>query len=55
MKIQAILPAQSTHILKGYITLDGIVRTYFKVQPDSSLEDFEAEALDHPDFLLEEK
>ena len=55
LKIQELLPAESASILKEYITLEGIVRPYFEVQPDSSLEDFEAEASKHPVFLLERK
>lgn len=55
LKIQELLPAESAPILKEYITLEGIVRPYFEVQPDSSLDEFEAEAPNHPVFLLEEK
>jgi deazaflavin-dependent oxidoreductase (nitroreductase family) len=52
LKIQELGPEESAPILKTYITLEGIVRPYFAVQPDSSIEEFEAEAPSHPVFLL---
>jgi deazaflavin-dependent oxidoreductase (nitroreductase family) len=55
LKIKELSLVESAPILKGYITSQGIVRPYFEVQPDSPLQDFEAEALYHPVFLLEEK
>jgi deazaflavin-dependent oxidoreductase (nitroreductase family) len=51
--IHELGPAESAPILKTYITEIGIVRPYFDVKPDSSLEAFEAEAPRHPVFLLE--
>jgi hypothetical protein len=35
--------------------MENIVRSYFNAQPDSPLETFETEAIQHPVFLLEEK
>jgi deazaflavin-dependent oxidoreductase (nitroreductase family) len=55
LKIKELSPVESAPILKEYITAVGIVRPYFEVQPDSPLQDFEAEAPDHPVFLLEER
>jgi len=55
LKIKELSLVESAPILKGYITSQGIVRPYFEVQPDSPLQDFEAEAPYHPVFLLEEK
>jgi hypothetical protein len=48
-------PEASAHILKKYITLEGIVRPYFDVQPDSPIEAFVAEAPRHLMFLSEAK
>ena len=53
LKIKELTPAESAPILKEYITLEGIVRPYFDVQPDSPIEAFEAEGAKHPVFLLE--
>jgi deazaflavin-dependent oxidoreductase (nitroreductase family) len=55
LKIQECSPAESAPILKEYITKEGIVRPYFDVQPDDSIEAFEAEAPRHPVFLLKAK
>jgi deazaflavin-dependent oxidoreductase (nitroreductase family) len=55
LKIKELSLVESAPILKGYITSQGIVRPYFEVQPDSPLQDFEAEAPYQPVFLLEEK
>ena len=55
LKIHELGPQQSAPILKEYINQLGIVRPYFDVPPEASLEDFEAEASWHPVFLLEEK
>jgi deazaflavin-dependent oxidoreductase (nitroreductase family) len=54
-KIHELGPTESAPILKEYITLEGIVRPYFDAQPDSPLSNFEAEAAQHPVFLLEVK
>lgn len=54
LKLKELSPVESAPILKEYITTVGIVRPYFEVQPGSPLQDFEAEAPDHPVFLLEE-
>mgnify|MGYP001814207663 CR=1 FL=1 len=55
LKIEELSPVESAPILKEYITAVGIVRPYFDAQPDSPLQDFEAEAPNHPVFLLEER
>ena len=55
LKIHELSPQESAPILKEYITLEGIVRPYFDVSPDSSLDAFEAEAPKHPVFTLEAK
>lgn len=55
VKFRELGPKESAPILKEYITLEGIVRPYFDAQPDASLEAFEAEASQHPVFLLGEK
>jgi deazaflavin-dependent oxidoreductase (nitroreductase family) len=53
LKIREQDSEKSAPILKEYINLEGIVRPYFDVKPDSPIEDFEAEASKHPVFLLE--
>jgi deazaflavin-dependent oxidoreductase (nitroreductase family) len=55
LKIIELSPVESAPILKEYIRAQGIVRPYFEVQPDSAMQDFEAEAPYHPVFLLEER
>ena len=56
LKIQELGPKESAPILKEYITLEGnIVRPYFDAQYDAPIEAFEAEASQHPVFLLGEK
>ena len=55
LQIKELSPVESAPILKEYITAVGIVRPYFEVQPDSPLQDLEAEAPNHPVFLLEEQ
>ncbi len=52
LKIRAANPQESAPILKKYIARESIVRPYFDVQPDSSLEAFAAEAPRHPVFQL---
>jgi deazaflavin-dependent oxidoreductase (nitroreductase family) len=52
LKIRELASQDSAPILKEYITLVGIVRPYFDVQPDAPLEDFINEAPRHPVFLL---
>jgi deazaflavin-dependent oxidoreductase (nitroreductase family) len=52
-RVRELDPPESAPILKEYITMEGIVRPYFDVQPDSPLDDFEAVASEHPVFLLE--
>ena len=53
VRIQPVGAEASALVLKRYITLEGIVRPYFDVQPDSPIEAFVAEAPRHPVFLLE--
>jgi len=53
VKIHELGPQESAPILKEYITLEGIVRPYFDVQPDAPLAAFEAEAPKHPVFSIE--
>lgn len=55
LKIEELDSKQSAPVLKEYLKLAGIVRPYFDARPNSPLEAFEAEALQHPVFLLEEK
>ena len=55
LKIKELSPVESAPILKEYISAVGIVRPYFEVQLDSPLQDFEAEAPNHPVFLLEKR
>ena len=52
LKITTASPQEAAPILKEYITKEGIVRPYFDVQPDASLDEFIAEAPKHPVFLL---
>jgi deazaflavin-dependent oxidoreductase (nitroreductase family) len=55
-KIQEVDAQENPPILKEYITREGgIVRPFFEAQPDSPLEDFEAEAVKPPGFFLEAK
>jgi deazaflavin-dependent oxidoreductase (nitroreductase family) len=44
---------ESARVLKTYIGRIAIVRPYFNVRPESSLEDFAAQAPQHPVFRLE--
>ena len=47
-------PAEAAPILKRSLAgAPGMIRAYFEVTPDSSLEDFEREAPRHPVFLLQ--
>jgi hypothetical protein len=55
MKLKELPPEESAPILKENITKEGIVRSYFDVEPDATLKDFEAQAYKHPVFLLESK
>lgn len=50
--IQELSAEESAPILKIYLTREKIVRPYFDVTPDSSLEDFVVEANHHPVFLI---
>ena len=52
LKIREVNPQESAPILKQYITREKIVRPYFDVVPDASLEAFAAEAPRHPVFQL---
>ncbi len=45
----------SASILKAYLNAAPYLRPYFEARPDSPLEAFEAEAAQHPVFLLEQK
>jgi deazaflavin-dependent oxidoreductase (nitroreductase family) len=45
-------PTESAPVLKRYMTDVPITRPFFEVQPDASLEAFEAEAPRHPVFRL---
>jgi deazaflavin-dependent oxidoreductase (nitroreductase family) len=55
VKVKELDPKESAPILKEYINQEKIVAPYFEAQPDSPLEMFEAEAIQHPVFILEEK
>jgi deazaflavin-dependent oxidoreductase (nitroreductase family) len=50
--IEEVPAEQAAPILKKYVQTYKIVRPYFDVTPDSSLEDFTAEAPRHPVFKL---
>jgi deazaflavin-dependent oxidoreductase (nitroreductase family) len=52
LKIREATPQESAPILKKYIKRESIVRPYFDVAPEASLEAFAAEALHHPVFQL---
>jgi deazaflavin-dependent oxidoreductase (nitroreductase family) len=52
-KIVPAMPVDAAPILKEYIGKEGIVRPYFDVTPESSLEEFAKEAPRHPVFRLE--
>jgi deazaflavin-dependent oxidoreductase (nitroreductase family) len=45
---------QAAPVLKRYLRWAVVVRPFFDVRPDASLEDFEAEAQRHPVFRLRE-
>ena len=55
LKIVPATPEVAAPILKEYIQKEGIVRPYFDVQPNSPIEDFVAEAPQHPVFHLVQK
>ncbi len=55
LKIQELDAMPSAPILKEYVKLVSFVRPYIDAQLDSPLEAFEAEAAQHPVFLLEAK
>jgi deazaflavin-dependent oxidoreductase (nitroreductase family) len=44
--------AEAAPVLKEYLTKASIVRPYFDVAPEASLQDFEAEAPSHPVFRV---
>lgn len=52
VSIVELAPEESAPVLKQYIAQEAIVRPYFDVKPDASLEAFTAEAPRHPVFLL---
>lgn len=52
LQIREATPRESAPILKIYITRESIVRPYFDVAPEASLEAFAAEAPHHPVFQL---
>ena len=54
LKIVPATPEEAAPVLKEYINKEGIVRPYFDVQPDSPIDDFVAEAPQHPVFRLME-
>ena len=55
VKLRELGPQESAPILKEYITKESIVRPYFDIPPEASLEEFAAVAARHPVFLLGEK
>jgi deazaflavin-dependent oxidoreductase (nitroreductase family) len=55
LRIQELDAKPSAPILKEYVNMVSFVRPYFDAQLDSPLEAFEAEAAQHPVFLLEAK
>ncbi|HVM71042.1 MAG TPA: nitroreductase/quinone reductase family protein [Anaerolineales bacterium] len=55
LRIKELGPKESAPVLKEYITKIAIVRPYFNILPEATLEEFEAEAAQHPVFELEQK
>jgi deazaflavin-dependent oxidoreductase (nitroreductase family) len=54
LRIEEATPEQAAPVLKRYLRMAVVVRPFFDVRPDASLEDFEAEAERHPVFKLQE-
>ena len=52
VSISELRPAESAPVLKAYLTNVAVTRPYFDAGPDSPLEAFEAEAGQHPVFLI---
>ncbi|HEY52086.1 MAG TPA: nitroreductase family deazaflavin-dependent oxidoreductase [Caldilineae bacterium] len=52
LAIEELGPEQAAPVLRSYLQDVSIVQPYFDCQPDSPLEDFEAEASLHPVFRL---
>jgi len=52
LRIEEAPPQQAAPVLKRYLGAAAVVRPFFDVTPDSSLEEFEAEAPRHPVFRL---
>lgn len=52
VSISELRPAESAPVLKAYVTNVAVTRPYFDARPDSPLEAFEAEAAQHPVFLI---
>jgi deazaflavin-dependent oxidoreductase (nitroreductase family) len=52
LQIEELSAQEAAPILKAYIAKEPITRPYFDAQPDSPLEEFEAEASYHPVFHL---
>jgi hypothetical protein len=55
LRVEEATPEQAAPVLKRYLRMAGVVvRPFFDVRPDASLEEFAAEAERHPVFRLQE-
>jgi deazaflavin-dependent oxidoreductase (nitroreductase family) len=54
LRAEEATPEQAAPVLKRYLRMAFVVRPFFDVRPDASLEDFAAEAERHPVFRLQE-
>jgi deazaflavin-dependent oxidoreductase (nitroreductase family) len=54
LRVEEAAPGQAAPVLKRYLRMAVVVRPFFDVRPDASLEEFEAEADRHPVFRLRE-
>lgn len=53
-RIEELAPDQAAPVLREYLRKTPIVKPYFAAAPDAPLEEFAAEAADHPVFRLVE-
>jgi deazaflavin-dependent oxidoreductase (nitroreductase family) len=51
-RIEELGPEEAAPVLREYLRTTPIVKTYFTAAPDAALEEFAAEAGDHPVFRL---
>ena len=52
LRIEEVAPEQAAPVLKQYLESVAVVRPFFDVTPDSSLDEFVTEASRHPVFRL---